>query len=52
MSEDTPATITLTIPQELKDLLEKTAKDQDRSVSSLVRILLRDVLGGETTEAA
>ena len=51
MSDDTTATITLTIPQELKDLLEKTAKDQDRSVSSLVRILLRDVLGEAAGEA-
>ena len=50
MSDDATATITLNIPQELKEQLEKAAKDQDRSVSSLVRILLRDALGG--TEAA
>jgi Arc/MetJ-type ribon-helix-helix transcriptional regulator len=44
MSDDTTATITLTIPQELKDQLEQSASEQDRSVSSLVRILLRDAL--------
>ncbi len=34
------------IPDDMKDALERAAKDDDRSVSSLVTIILRDWLRG------
>jgi len=54
MGTETTSTLTLSLPQDLKDALEQRAKDQDRSVSSLVRVILKDTLGigGDEPEAS
>jgi predicted DNA-binding protein len=39
--ENLTSTLTVSLPQEIKEALEEEAKKQDRSTASLVRIIMR-----------
>jgi plasmid stability protein len=44
------SSLTVSIPQEIKEALELEAKRQDRSVASLVRIVMREFLSTKQEE--
>lgn len=50
MGNEAQVTITIAVPKTLKDELEQKAENQDRSVSSLVRVILKDSLGTQNEE--
>jgi plasmid stability protein len=44
------SSLTVSIPQEIKEALELEARRQDRSVASLVRIVMREFLSTKQEE--
>lgn len=43
-SEQANVGVSITMPTSLKDAIERIAKDEDRSVSSVIRYILRQAL--------
>ena len=46
------ATATLRLEPELRESLEKWAEEEDRSVGSLIRLILRDAITARETKSA